>query len=90
MVNNSFCTAISFGDQLVSTYGTWTGATNTNWQNAANWSCGTLPDLNTDVIIPNGAPNMPVVNNNVSCKSLFIQPGATLTVAPGIKLGIGQ
>lgn len=90
MVNNSFCAAIAFGDQLVSTYGTWTGVSNTNWLNAANWSCGVLPDLNTDVIIPNGAPNMPVVNNNVSCKSLFIQPGATLTVALGIKLGIGQ
>ncbi len=90
MVNNSFCAAIAFGDQLVSTYGTWTGASNTNWLNAANWSCGALPDLNTDVIIPNSVPNMPIVNNNVSCKSLFIQPGATLTVATGIKLSIGQ
>lgn len=90
MVNNSSCSAITFGDQVVSTSGMWTGAVNTNWLNTANWSCGTIPDLNTDVVIPNGVPNMPVVNNNVSCKSLLIQPGAALTVAPGIKLAIGQ
>ena len=34
---------------------TWTGAGGTSeWENAANWSCGVVPDANTDVIINAG------------------------------------
>ncbi len=89
MVNNSYCSSIAFGDQVVSTSGTWNGSADTNWQNPANWSCGILPGVNTDVIIPSaGVTKMPVINSDVSCRSVLVQAGATLTVAPGIKLNI--
>lgn len=65
---------------------TWTGAANTAWENTANWSCSAVPDLYTDVNIPSG--KSVIINSNVYCRSLNIQPGANLTVAPGNSITI--
>lgn len=64
----------------------WTGATNTDWHNAANWSCGAVPTLTTHVVIPSGLSNYPVVGQNAEIKSLTLQPGAAVTVNPGVEL----
>jgi hypothetical protein len=57
---------------------TWTGAGGTSaWENPANWSCGTLPDINSDVIINNG--NV-ILNSNVSVRSLTLTNSSYLTV----------
>ncbi len=64
---------------------TWTGAQDNIWSNPANWSCGILPDGNTDVVIPNG--NV-LLNANGICRSLKVRPGATFTVGPGNTLTI--
>lgn len=63
----------------------WTGAVNTSWENAANWSCAVLPDSNTDVVITSGTV---VINSDVLVKSLTIKPGATLTVNSGFTLTV--
>src|SRR5205085_4644023 len=41
----------------------WTGALYTAWENMGNWSCGTLPDANTDITISAGLPNYPVIRS---------------------------
>jgi len=64
---------------------TWTGATSNAWENTANWSCGTLPDANTDVTISSG--NV-IINSNVTIRTLTIAPGAAITVQPGFTLTI--
>lgn len=66
----------------------WTGAGDTNWQNAANWNCGVLPDANTDVILKTGAPNYPVVNNSVSCRSIKATGVVSLLVKAGVQLNL--
>jgi hypothetical protein len=71
---------------------TWTGAETTVWEDPRNWSCddfgkNSIPDANVDVIIPN-VTNKPVINSNVSCRSVTTQTGATLTVTPGFRLDI--
>jgi hypothetical protein len=71
---------------------TWMGIETTVWEDPRNWSCHdfgkqALPDANVDVIIPNVA-NKPVINSNVSCRSVTIQTGAMLTITPGFKLDI--
>jgi hypothetical protein len=63
----------------------WTGTTNNNWEDAANWSCGTIPDANTDVIINNG---LVTVNENTTVRTLTLAPGVIFTVAPGVILTI--
>ncbi|MEO7309087.1 MAG: kelch repeat-containing protein [Chitinophagaceae bacterium] len=64
---------------------TWTGGTGGAWENAANWSCGVVPDANTDVII-NANAGSPVINYSTSCRSVFLKPATLLTVKSGVAL----
>jgi hypothetical protein len=61
----------------------WTGDLNSNWENPGNWSCGKIPDENTDVIINSGAV---IVNSNQTVRTLFLAPSVSLTVNAGFKL----
>lgn len=63
----------------------FTNATDSAWENTSNWSCGSLPDANTDVIIKSG--NI-IVSQNTTCRSLTVKPGANVTVQPGVTLTI--
>lgn len=61
---------------------TWTGNTNTNWNEVGNWSCG-IPIATSNVTIP-ATTNKPVVNIATAvCNNLSIDDGASLTVNPG-------
>lgn len=62
----------------------WNG-TNNNWENTAGWSCGSLPDANTDVIIKSG--NV-IINADTTVRSITVAAGATLTVATGVNLTV--
>jgi hypothetical protein len=63
----------------------WTGAINSNWENAANWSCDNLPASSSDVVIYSGSV---VINSNVTVNKLSVMPGANLVVSPGYNLTI--
>jgi hypothetical protein len=66
----------------------WLGLS-TDWNDPANWSAGVGPGICTRAVINPGVPNMPVITDpNASCGSLRINPGATVTVAPGVNLRI--
>jgi hypothetical protein len=67
---------------------TWTGTVNTAWENGANWSCGTVPDANTDVMINAGVSNYPVVSSNAICHSATVAANASLIVTDSYKLDI--
>ena len=59
----------------------WVGTISTAWETTGNWSCGQVPDANTDVYISAGNPNSPLVNSTRSVRSLHLQNGATVGVA---------
>jgi len=61
---------------------TWTGAVNTSWENTGNWSCGTLPDANTDVYINSGTV---IVNSSPTIRSIHLKTGVNFTVNTGFK-----
>lgn len=63
----------------------WSGAVNNLWENPANWSCGTVPDANTDVIVNSGTVT---VNSAAVCKSLQLSPSAKLYVTTGFNLNV--
>jgi hypothetical protein len=67
---------------------TWTGATDNAWEKTTNWSCGIIPDGNTDVIINSGLTNYPVINSAASCKSINVNPTTTIKVNNGFSLNI--
>jgi carbohydrate binding protein with CBM6 domain/pectate lyase-like protein/putative Ig domain-containing protein len=65
----------------------WTGATSTAWEDPTNWSCGNVPDSNTDVIF-NANSAVSVISSNVSIRSLRIYPGVHITLNSGGHLTI--
>lgn len=74
---------------------TWRGTANNSWENPANWSCGLVPDANTDVTIGTTTiagsiyPSNITVGANSICRSLTVLPGGnTVTVLPGFTLTV--
>ena len=57
----------------------WTGAADIFWSNYLNWSENVVPDINTDVIIPN-RDNDPLIASAAFCRSITINSGAILTI----------
>ena len=64
---------------------TWTGETDTDWNNAGNWSGGAVPTASDDAVIPTGLTNYPALNggDNAQVSGLLIESGATLAVPAG-------
>lgn len=63
----------------------WTGAVSNLWDNPANWSCGMLPDGNTDVVIDTGTA---VLNVNGICRSITVSKVANFTANTGFDLQV--
>ena len=61
----------------------WTGGSNSDWNNAENWICNTVPDSNKNVTINSGTT---VINSNVTIGSSKINPGANVIVNTEFKL----
>ena len=64
----------------------WNGFQSTNWMDPANWSCGALPDQYSDVVIPAGLTNYPVLSANTSVRSVTTYTGGLVNIASGIQL----
>jgi hypothetical protein len=79
------CTSVGANtDVIVNTIYIWTGTTDTNWNNTSNWSCNSLPTIETNVLIPENltSNNFPVINagTNALTKNLSIETGASVIV----------
>jgi hypothetical protein len=59
---------------------TWTGATNSDWNNAANWNPAGVPTSTSNVIIPGSLSQYPVMNGKVLINGIDMQPGSRLDV----------
>jgi len=64
----------------------WLGYTSADWHTAANWECGILPTMTSDVMIPNGVPFSPTVSSNDMIHSLRFNPGASIIIVPPAEL----
>jgi hypothetical protein len=63
----------------------WTGAVDSSWSNPGNWSGGIIPLDYISASISASAPIMPVIDSpGTICDSLFIEAGASLSMATGI------
>jgi len=67
---------------------TWVGNVSTAWENPANWSCGGVPNTNSEVFINPGTPHSAIVNSDVVIKNITIRTGASVTVTTGFKLDV--
>jgi hypothetical protein len=59
----------------------WQGVTD-NWSDVSNWSCGELPDANTDVIV-DPAGDLVIVDIDAVCRSLKLNTNTSLQVDVG-------
>jgi hypothetical protein len=69
---------------------TWTGGTNSSWNDITNWGGCSTPDCSKDLVIYGGPSNQPSVpaGTTVNCKNVIIQPGASLTLGATAVLDI--
>ncbi|MGZ6414221.1 MAG: beta strand repeat-containing protein, partial [Bacteroidia bacterium] len=66
----------------------WNGNISSDWFDASNW-CAGIPSATTDVQIPAGAANMPLINNSgATCKNININTGATLSISANGNLNV--
>ena len=56
----------------------WSGATDTDWNEASNWIYGEIPVATQDISIPKDLTNYPIASNAVSVNSVTIYSGASL------------
>ncbi|HEX8460969.1 MAG TPA: T9SS type A sorting domain-containing protein, partial [Segetibacter sp.] len=88
VVQNGSCAAVNSATATISiyTYGRWTGDIDTLWNVAGNWQCGMIPTLATNVIIPAGRTNYPVIKSTIvgMSNNLNIETGATITIRSGL------
>lgn len=82
IVNTGGCTS-NTAVVSVSTVNQWIGGTSSAWANVANWSCGSLPNSATDVIVPSAALNMPLITTAVNVYSISINTSGSLTNTAG-------
>jgi hypothetical protein len=81
VVQNGTCTAENSNefDVTVTNSGIWLGTASTSWNNASNW-CGGVPTSTTNVVIPAGTPNNPVIDVlTASVNNITVDLGATLS-----------
>ncbi|MEG3640982.1 cadherin-like domain-containing protein [Magnetococcus sp. PR-3] len=57
----------------------WSGAISTGWNSSGNWSSGALPTSSSSVYISSAASDQPILNSNVTLRSLLVGSQATLT-----------
>ena len=66
----------------------WTGAVSTAWETSGNWSCNAVPDETTDVTLPTGLTNYPVVSSSAVCRKLTQPSGTSVRVNSGFSLRV--
>ncbi len=89
VVNTIF--GIVYSREFVLKFGnTWLGVVSKAWENPLNWSCNTVPDNKTDVIINSGTAFTAELSTVTTVRSLHIENIANLLIKTGANLVINH
>lgn len=55
----------------------WTGNTSTDWATGTNWEGNTVPATGADIVIPEGRPNYPILDQSRTVGNMFMGVNAT-------------
>lgn len=67
----------------------WQGTSNSQADNATNWSNQSVPSNNVSIIIPSGTVNSPVISGTtLNVKNIYLYPGTDITVSSNGSLNI--
>lgn len=79
---------VNLSDACLEKDNVWTGSVSTAWETPENWSCNSIPDETTDVVLPLGLTNYPVVSSAAVCRKLVQPTGTSVLVTQGFSLNI--
>lgn len=67
----------------------WAGTSSADWNTASNWTCGRIPTVTDDIIIP-AATTMPVLGTGMSAalNSLTVNNGVAVAIGSGATLDV--
>lgn len=87
VVRRGTCTSANSATTTVtiSPSNTWTGTTSASWFTSTNWSCGIVPILASDVVIPN-VTRKPIIDDSSKialANTITVSSGSSLTVNSG-------
>jgi hypothetical protein len=83
-VNNSDAYLAKFSWGPAAQTGPYITAAPGNWNDPATWQGGKVPPLGAGVVVAHAI----IVNVPATCKSLKVEPGASVQVAPGLELKV--
>ena len=66
----------------------WKGTASGDWNTASNWSTGSIPGADNNVIIPGSRPNSLVVDESITVKSISLVSSGNLVVDPDGQLTV--
>ncbi|MDP3358523.1 MAG: GEVED domain-containing protein [Lutibacter sp.] len=97
VTNASGCTSYASANVVINSQpsiNTWSGSISTDWNISANWSCGTVPTISTDVLIPSApaSSNFPTIaagGFGGLARDIEIQNGASITIEGVINILTG-
>ncbi|HTB53435.1 MAG TPA: T9SS type A sorting domain-containing protein [Ferruginibacter sp.] len=82
------CTSTSTSTVIIEPGGQWVGSVNSDWNNTGNWPCGSIPTSTSNIVIPSGVTNFPVISatEQAFVNNITINSGASLTVNGGLNV----
>lgn len=63
----------------------WDGSTSIDWLDITNWTPEVIPTSTDDIVIPDGCPNYPVIDDGATtavCNNITITTNANIVIAP--------
>ncbi len=79
-ISNAPCAVSSNDMNITFSSGVWTGASDKNWNNSANWCGGVIPSGEFDLVLTSGLPNYPSIDEPVNLNNLSVLSGASLLI----------
>ncbi len=79
---------LTLGSSLNAQTKTWRGIFSTDWDVSSNWSPSGVPGSNDNVLIEDGIQFDPVIDANISVKSIEIAAAGRLTIDSGVSLNV--
>jgi hypothetical protein len=66
----------------------WIGGVSSAWEEPANWSCGMVPNAQSNIYVQDGAQRSLEVQSQAVCNRLYLRDGKTVQVYTGYRLRV--
>ena len=66
----------------------WIGGVSSAWEEPANWSCGMVPNAQSNIYVQDGAQRSLEVQSQAVCNRLYLRDGKTVRVYTGYRLRV--